>query len=181
MAPEHLGERLLVAPDADYVDRAFNHAKYRECSPQPVFEITVPTVHDPGLAPPGRHVLSAVLQYAPHDLAGGWPAAHDRYRDQLLEVLERYAPGLKGLVTDVELLTPADIERQFRITGGHWHHAELTLDQALMVRPVPGMSQYATPVEGLYLCGAGCHPGGGIMGAAGRNAARAVAAGVRSP
>ena len=181
VAREHLGERVLLAPDADYVDRAFNHAKYRECSPEPVFEITLPTLHDPGLAPPGRHVLSAVVQYAPHDLAGGWPAAHDRYREQLLDVLERYAPGLKALVTGAQLLTPADIEREFRITGGHWHHAELALDQALMVRPVPGVAQYATPVEGLYLCGAGCHPGGGVMGAAGRNAARAVTAGVRSP
>ena len=181
VAREHLGERLLIAPDADYVDRAFNHAKYRECSPEPVFEITVPTLHDPALAPRGQHVLSAIVQYAPHDLAGGWPAVHARYRAALLEILERHAPGLKALVVGAELLTPADIERQFRMTGGHWHHAELALDQALMVRPVPGMAQYATPVEGLYLCGAGCHPGGGVMGSAGRNAARAVAAGMRAP
>ena len=181
VASEHLGDRLVIAPDADYVDRAFNHAKYREYSPRPVFEITVPTLHDPGLAPPGRHVLSAVVQYAPHDLAGGWPAARDRYLAQLLEVLERHAPGLGKLVLGAELLTPADIEAEFRITGGHWHHAELALDQALMVRPVPGAAQYATPVAGLYLCGAGCHPGGGVMGSAGRNAARAVAAGVEAP
>jgi phytoene dehydrogenase-like protein len=181
VAREHAGERLLIAPDPGYVDRAFNHAKYRECSPQPVFEISVPTLHDPGLAPRGQHVLSAVVQYAPHDLAGGWAAAHERYRAALVEVLEAYAPGLKALVVGAELLTPADIEREFRIAGGHWHHAELALDQALMVRPVPGMAQYATPVEGLYLCGAGCHPGGGVMGSAGRNAARAVAAGARPP
>ena len=174
--PELLGERLVIAPDADYADEAFNPAKYRQYSGRPLLEITIPTLHDPGLAPAGRQVLSAIVQYAPFDLAGGWDAGREPFREQLLTLLEEYAPGIRRLLVASELLTPVDIERQFRISGGHWHHAELALDQALMLRPVPGAAQYATPVEGLYLCGAGCHPGGGVSGAAGYNAARALLA-----
>jgi phytoene dehydrogenase-like protein len=96
--------------------------------------------------------------------------------DTALDVLERFAPGLRSSVIGAELLTPADMEREFRISGGHWHHGDLAFDQFLMVRPVPGAAQYRTPLEGLFLCGAGCHPGGGVMGIAGRNAARQVLA-----
>ena len=174
VAAEHAGERLVLSPSATYADEAFNPAKYRRYSPQPVLEITIPTVHDSTLAPAGQHVLSAIVQYAPHDIEGGWGAARAPFQQLLLELLERYAPGIGGQVLAAELLTPADIERDYRISGGHWHHAELTIDQALMLRPVPGAAQYATPVAGLYLCGAGCHPGGGVSGAAGRNAARVV-------
>jgi phytoene dehydrogenase-like protein len=113
------------------------------------------------------------VPYAP---AGGWEAARQPLIDTVLDQLEAYAPGLRRSVTAAELLTPADIERQFRIAGGHWHHGELALDQFLMVRPVPGATRYASPLAGLYLCGAGTHPGGGIMGTAGRNAARAILA-----
>ena len=176
LAADQLGERVLIAPSSQYVDEAFNPAKYREYSRRPVLEITVPSVYDPGLAPAGRHVLSAIVQYAPYDLAGGWDAARDAFRDSVLELLERHAPGIRSQVIASELLTPLDLERQFRISGGHWHHAELALDQALMLRPVPGAAQYAMPVAGLYLCGAGCHPGGGVMGSAGRNAARVALA-----
>jgi phytoene dehydrogenase-like protein len=172
-----VGERLVIAPDAGYVDEAFNAAKYRTYSQAPVIELTVPSVADAELAPPGKHVLSAIVQYAPYDLDGGWDASRDAFRELVLGVLERHAPGLRKLVIAAELLTPLDIERQFRIRGGHWHHGELTLDQAMMLRPVPGAAQYAMPVAGLYLCGAGCHPGGGIMGTAGRNAAHALLAG----
>jgi phytoene dehydrogenase-like protein len=173
------GERLVIAPDSGYVDEAFNPAKYGEFSRAPVLEITIPSLADPELAPPGKHVLSAVVQYAPYDIAGGWDAARDAFRDTVLGVLERYAPGIRTQIVAAELLTPLEIERQFRIGGGHWHHGELTLDQSMMLRPVPGAARYATPVNGLYLCSAGCHPGGGIMGTAGRNAARAVLAGER--
>jgi phytoene dehydrogenase-like protein len=177
VAPEHLGERLVVAPDPDYVERAFNPVKYRGYSPQPVMEITIPTVHDPALAPSGQHVLSAIVQYAPVELDGGWESGRVQFQETVLACLERYAPGLRGLVTATELLTPADIERQFRIGGGHWHHGELALDQFLMLRPVQGAANYAMPVPGLYLCGAGGHPGGGVMGHAGRNAARVILGG----
>jgi phytoene dehydrogenase-like protein len=168
------GERLVIAPDAAYVDEAFNPAKYRDYSRAPVIEITVPSVVDPELAPAGKHVLSAVVQYAPYDLAAGWDAERDAFRETVLGVLERYAPGIRKLVVAAEVLTPLDLERQFRMGGGHWHHGEYTIDQFMMLRPVPGAAQYAAPVAGLYMCGAGCHPGGGVMGAAGRNAARVV-------
>jgi phytoene dehydrogenase-like protein len=169
-----LAGRLLLAPSLDYVERAFNHAKYREFSAAPIAEITVPTVNDASLAPAGRHVLSAVVQYAPYELAGGWQNERQRFVDLVIDALERCAPGLRASVEAVELLSPPDIEREFRISGGHWHHAELALDQFFIVRPVPGAAQYRTPIGGLYLCGAGCHPGGGVMGIAGRNAARAL-------
>ena len=176
----YLGERLLLAPDPDYVERAFNHAKYREYSPEPVMEITVPSIHDATLAPAGQHVLSAIVQYAPYELAGGWEQGRARLLEVALGALERYSPGLRQQVVAAQLLTPADIEREFRIAGGHWHHGELALDQFLSLRPVPGAAQYAMPVRGLYLCGAGCHPGGGVMGHAGRNAARVIVAGRRA-
>lgn len=171
---DQLGERLIIAPDPAYVERAFDHAKYREYSTAPALEITIPSVHDPGLAPAGQHVLSAIVQYAPYDLKGGWDAGKAAFTDVVVDQLSRYAPDLRRQIAHIELLTPVDIEREFRITGGHWHHGELALDQALMLRPVPGAAQYRTPLGGLFLCGAGCHPGGGVMGHAGRNAATAV-------
>ena len=166
--------RLIIAPDVDYVERAFNPAKYGEFSPEPVMEITLPSLHDPGLAPEGKHVLSAVVQYAPYRLSGGWAAGREAFAAAVLGVLSRYAPDIGSRIVASELLTPADIERQFGMTGGHWHHGELALDQMLMLRPVPGAAQYGTPLAGLYLCGAGAHPGGGVMGAAGLNAASQV-------
>jgi phytoene dehydrogenase-like protein len=172
-----LGERLVIAPDLDYIERAFNPAKYGEFSERPVMEITLPSLHDASLAPAGREVLSAVVQYAPYDLKGGWAAGKQRFLATIMAVLEEHAPGIGALVQHAELLTPLDIEQQFGITGGHWHHGELALDQFMMLRPVAGAAQYATPVAGLYLCGAGCHPGGGVMGSAGRNAARVIARG----
>jgi len=173
-----LGERLVIAPDLVYVEHAFDHSKYGEYSVDPVLEITIPSAHDDSLAPSGQHVLSAIVQYAPYDMKGGWTdAARDAFLDRILTVLSRYAPGIRDQVAHAELLTPVDIEREFRITGGHWHHGELTLDQALMLRPVPGLAQYAMPVDGLYLCGAGSHPGGGVMGSAGRNAAASILSG----
>lgn len=169
-----IGNRLIIAPDSDYVERAFNHAKYKEYSQAPIVEISIPTVHDPGLAPEGKHVLSAVVQYAPHNLNVGWSEANDDFKALVIDLIDSYAPGLKQLILASELLTPADIESRFGTTGGHWHHAELALDQFLMLRPFPGMSQYSTPIEGLYLCSAGTHPGGNVMGLAGRNCAKAV-------
>lgn len=171
-----LGERLLLSPSAEYVERAFNPGKYGELPPAPIMEVTLPSVRDPRLAPSGSHVLSAVVQYVPYQLKEGWDQARNAFIGRLVECLEEYAPGLHRMVVGAELLAPPDLERRFRTCGGHWHHAELALDQFLMVRPVPGATQYATPVPGLYLCGAGSHPGGGVMGTAGRNAARRILA-----
>ncbi|HEY5263966.1 MAG TPA: NAD(P)/FAD-dependent oxidoreductase [Steroidobacteraceae bacterium] len=174
--------RLLLSPSLQHIEHAYNHSKYGEFSASPVMEITVPSVNDPTLAPAGQHVLSAVVQYAPYALKEGWQSGRQRFVDTALDTLERVAPGLRNCVLGVELLTPLDIEREFHINGGHWHHADLAFDQFLMVRPVPGAAQYRTPVPGLFLCGAGCHPGGGVMGVAGRNAANEVLTqGLKSP
>jgi len=169
-----LGQRLLIAPDQQYIEHAFNHCKYGDFSAKPVFEITIPTVHDRSLAPPGQHVLSAVVQYAPRNLDDGWKGGKAAFTEVVMNTLEQYAPDIRSKAVVAELLTPEDIEQQFRIHGGHWHHAELAMDQFFMLRPVPYTGQYHTPVNGLYLCGAGSHPGGGVMGSAGRNAARAI-------
>jgi phytoene dehydrogenase-like protein len=169
-----LGARLLVAPGIDYLERAFNHVKYGECSEAPGIEITIPSLHDQSLAPQGQHVLSAIVQYAPYDLKGGWEKAKDDFTDRVLGVIAGYAPGIEQHVIAREMLTPEDFERDFRMTGGHWHHGELGFDQLFMLRPIPGAAQYATPMAGLYLCGAGTHPGGGVMGVAGMNAARQI-------
>jgi phytoene dehydrogenase-like protein len=168
------GGRFLIAPSLEYLERAFNHSKYGEFSASPAIEITLPSELDGVLAPAGKHVLSAIVQYAPYALKGGWGSARRDFTERVIETIGQYAPGLRGSVIAAQLLTPADIEREFRIAGGHWHHAELALDQFFMLRPVPGAARYETPMEGLYLCGAGCHPGGGVMGLAGRNAARCV-------
>ena len=173
---DQLGQRLLIAPSPDYVERAFNHCKYGEFSTQPVFEMLIPTIHDRSLAPDGKHVLSAVVQYAPRNLKAGWESGKQAFTELVLSTLEEYAPGISDQVLATELLTPEDMEREFGNHGGHWHHAELSLHQFLMLRPVPKSAQYRTPVDGLYLCGAGCHPGGGVMGSAGRNAANALLA-----
>jgi phytoene dehydrogenase-like protein len=118
--------------------------------------------------------MSIVVQYAPYHVKAGWDAERAGFTRRIIDTLATYAPQLPEVISAQELLAPPDIEREFRISGGHWHHAELALDQLLMVRPVPGAAQYETPVPGLYLCGAGSHPGGGVMGLAGRNAARQV-------
>jgi phytoene dehydrogenase-like protein len=176
LSAAQMGERLIIAPSLDYVEKAFNPCKYGEFSPRPVAEITLPSIHDPDLAPSGKHVLSAVVQYAPRELKGGWNEGKAAFTSVVMDVLQGYAPDIRERTITTELLTPEDIEKDFRIAGGHWHHGELSLDQFLMLRPVPKAAQYRTPVEGLYLCSAGCHPGGGVMGSAGRNAATAALA-----
>jgi phytoene dehydrogenase-like protein len=176
LSAELAGERLVISPDPVYLEHAFDHAKYGQCSPDPAIEITIPSLHDKSLAPAGKHVLSAIVLYAPFDPRASGDGPRRELLERTLSVLERHAPGLRRQIVGSELLLPADIEREFRITGGHWHHGELALDQIMMMRPVPGAAQYAMPVGGLFLCGAGCHPGGGVMGSAGRNAAHAVLA-----
>ena len=168
-------QRLVIAGDEHYVERAFNPAKYGEYSAEPVIEMTFPSFRDGSLAPTGKHVMSAVVQYAPYGLKAGWNDATKRaFADVVIGTIAKYAPDMASRVTASELLTPADIESEFHITGGHWHQGELTLDQFLFVRPFAGASQYSMPVDGLWLCGGGAHPGGGVSGAAGRNAARTI-------
>ena len=175
LAQADTGQRLVIAPDEHYVERAFNPAKYGEYSPEPVIEMLIPSVHDETLAPAGSHVLSAIVQYAPYSLKAGWDEkSRSAFLDVVMQTISTYVSDIADRVTATELLTPVDIESEFHITGGHWHHGELTLDQFLFVRPVGGAAQYALPLDGLYLCGAGAHPGGGVSGAAGRNAARSI-------
>jgi phytoene dehydrogenase-like protein len=175
LSKKDFAHRIVIAPDEHYVERAFNPAKYGEASTEPVIEMTFPSFRDASAAPAGKHVMSAVVQYAPYDLKGGWTdAAREAFIDSCLDTIGRYAPEIRSRVSASELLTPADIESEFHITGGHWHHGELALDQFLFVRPVCGAAQYRMPLDGLYLCGAGAHPGGGVSGAAGRNAAKAI-------
>ncbi|PTM93333.1 phytoene desaturase family protein [Mycoplana dimorpha] len=172
-AAGHRG-RLVIAPSADHVERAFNPAKYGEFSPEPVMEITLPSLADPTLAPDGACVVSAVVQYAPYALKEGWEAGKPKFLAAIMARLELFAPGVGKLVRHAELLTPADIEARYRMPGGHWHHGELQADQMLMSRPALGAAGYDTPVDGLFLCGAGSHPGGGISGVPGLNAARRI-------
>jgi len=168
--------RLVIAPSANHVERAFNPAKYGEFSPEPVMEITLPSLTDPALAPAGGCVLSANVQYAPYALKEGWDAGKPKFLAAIMAQIEAHAPGIGKLVRHAELLTPADIEARHRMPGGHWHHGELQADQMLFSRPVSGWSGYDTPIEGLFLAGAGSHPGGGISGAPGLNAARRILA-----
>jgi phytoene dehydrogenase-like protein len=167
--------RMIIAPDMDAIEFAFDDAKYGDCPTRPVIEFVIPSIHDASLAPPGQHVLSAHVMYVPHKLKGGWnDPARDALRELVIDVIEQYAPRLREHIIHSELLTPADLEQSYRVTGGHWHHTELAMDQLLMMRPTYEAAQYNTPVPGLYLCGAGCHPGGDIMGGAGHNAAREI-------
>ena len=174
-AENHRG-RLVIAPSPDHVERAFNPCKYGEFSPEPVMEITLPSLTDPSLAPSGACVLSANVQYAPYALREGWATGKPKFFAAIMTTLERYAPGIAKSVRHAELLTPADIEARYLMPGGHWHHGELQADQMLMSRPVSGAAGYDTPIEQLFLCGAGSHPGGGISGVPGLNAARRIIA-----
>jgi phytoene dehydrogenase-like protein len=167
--------RMIIAPEMDAIEFAFDDAKYGECSANPVMEIVLPSLHDATLAPSGQHVLSAHVMYVPYRLKGGWTdAARDLACERAIDTIAQYAPGIREQVVHQELLTPLDLEQNFSVTGGHWHHAEYAIDQMFMMRPTYEAAQYRSPIPGLFLCGAGCHPGGDIMGAAGHNAAREV-------
>jgi phytoene dehydrogenase-like protein len=176
LKPDLLTGRLVIAPTTDYVERAFNPAKYGEFSDNPAIEITLPSLTDPSLAPDEACVLSAVVQYAPYRLREGWESGKTKFLERTLVQLERAIPGLRKLIRHSELLTPEDIETRYRIPGGHWHHGELQADQMFVSRPVPGHAGYGTPIDGLYLCSAGTHPGGGVSGLPGFNAARHILA-----
>jgi phytoene dehydrogenase-like protein len=175
LSAEQSAGRLLISPSARDVERAFNPAKYGEMSPAPLIEAVIPSLSDPSLAPAGTHILSAVVSYAPYALDGGWTKkARAQLLDSVIQTLDQYAPGIGALVSTSQVLTPVDIETMTGAPGGHWHHAEMGIDQILTVRPANLVSRYAFGVGGLYLCGASAHPGGDVMGAAGRNAAMQV-------
>lgn len=177
LASEQLGQRLLIAPNMRYVEHAFNHVKYGEYSLKPVLEMVIPTMSDPELAPPDHHVMSINASFAPYnvkDQQSASPQGKEDFLNRIIALIGDYAPGFADQVIFSEILTPRDIEEQYNITGGHWHHGELAIDQSFMMRPVHGSAQYDTPVEGLFLCGAAAHPGGGVTGVPGHNAAQRI-------
>jgi phytoene dehydrogenase-like protein len=172
--PQHRGT-IHICPDQNYIERAFDDAKYGRPSAEPVLECTIPTVVDPTVAPPGRHLMSMFIQYAPYELRdGSWDDQREAFADRCFDVLNEYAPNFKGAVLDRQVLTPVDLERVFNLTGGNIFQGAMTPGQLFAFRPVPGYARYRTPIDGLYLCGAAAHPGGGVMGTPGLNAAREI-------
>ncbi len=172
--PQHRGT-IHICPDQDYIERAFDDAKYGRPSEQPVLECTIPSVVDPTVAPPGRHLMSMFVQYAPYELRdGSWDDQREAFADRCFDVLDEYAPNFKSSVLDRQVLTPLDLERVFNLTGGNIFQGAMTPGQLFAFRPVPGYARYRTPIDGLYLCGAATHPGGGVMGTPGLNAAREI-------
>ncbi|TXH36063.1 MAG: NAD(P)/FAD-dependent oxidoreductase [Rhodospirillaceae bacterium] len=167
--------RLVIAPSINYVERAFDCAKYGRVADHPALEVTFPSLADPGLAPAGKHVASILFQYAPYKLRETPPAVvREQVLDRTLATLEQAMPGLAAKVTAAEVLTPHDLENRFGLSGGQWHQGEVTLDQMFFLRPAAQFQQYRMPIPGLWLCGAGAHPGGNVSGAAGANAAREI-------
>jgi phytoene dehydrogenase-like protein len=169
---------ISISPSVDYLERAYDEAKYGEFSRRPYMDIVIPSMIDPGMAPPGRHVMSIFAQYAPHDLNGGWTdARREAFGDAVIDTLAEYAPNLKRAILHRQVITPADIERIVGIAEGNIFHGELGLQQMFFLRPVPEWAKYRTPIDGLWQCGSGTHPGGGVMGAPGRLAALAILGG----
>jgi len=174
-AATKLSGRIHIGPDIDYLERAFDAAKYGDYSPHPYMDITIPSLVDPALAPGGAHVMSVYVQYAPHKLKeGDWNARREEFADNTIEVLSSYASDIKELIVGRQVITPLDLEKVYGLSGGHIHHGEQSLDQFFTFRPLIGYAKYRTPIKGLYLCGAGTHPGGGITGMPGANAAREI-------
>jgi phytoene dehydrogenase-like protein len=171
----HLRGAISISPGIDYMERAYDDAKYGRFSRSPYIDIVIPSLTDPSLAPPGKHVMSCFVQYAPYHLAeSNWDAEREAFGDTVVNTIAQYAPNFKDLILHRQVLTPLDLERDWGLSEGNIFQGELSLEQLFFLRPVPGWANYRTPVKGLYMCGSATHPGGGIMGAPGRNAAHAV-------
>ncbi len=176
----HLRGAISISPSVDYLERAYDDAKYGEFSRRPYMDIILPSMIDPGMAPPGQHVMSIFAQYAPYNLNGGWTdAKREAFGDAVIDTLAEYAPNIKSAILHRQVVTPVDIERMVGLTEGNIFQGELSLQQMFFLRPVPAWAKYATPIHGLYQCGSGTHPGGGVMGASGRNAALTVLGNLR--
>ncbi|MBI4161663.1 MAG: NAD(P)/FAD-dependent oxidoreductase [Acidobacteria bacterium] len=171
----HLRGAIAIGPSVEYLERAYEEAKYGDFSSRPYLDIVIPTLTDPTMAPPGKHVMSIFVQYAPYHLRQGtWDERREEFGDAVLETLAEHAPDLPNLVLHRQVLTPLDLEREFGLTEGNIFHGELSREQLFFQRPVAGHARYRTPIRNLYLCGSGAHPGGGVMGAPGRLAARSI-------
>jgi phytoene dehydrogenase-like protein len=194
----HLRGAISISPGVDYMERAYDQAKYGEFSRRPYMDMVIPTLTDPSIAPPGKHILSCFVQYAPYHLKGrpeglphhvsgaalqpdnsrgaglqpcDWDDHREAFGDTVIDTIAEYAPNIRDIILHRQVLTPLDLERDFGLTEGNIFQGELTLEQLFFARPVPGWSQYKTPIQNLWMCGSATHPGGGIMGAPGRNAA----------
>jgi phytoene dehydrogenase-like protein len=172
--PQHRAT-MHICPSVEYIEHAWDDSKYGRPSNSPLIEMTIPTMYDPTLAPEGHHIMGIFLQYAPYTLKdSNWDRERKRYTERILDVIEEYCPNIRSIVVEKQTLTPLDLERRFHITGGNIFHGEMSLDQMFVLRPLAGWARYRTPIKGLYLCGSGAHPGGGVMGAPGHNAAREI-------
>jgi phytoene dehydrogenase-like protein len=171
----HLRGAISISPSLEYLERAYDDAKYGEFSRAPYMDIVIPSMIDPNMAPPGKHVMSIFVQYAPYQLNGGWTdARREALGDTVIRTLARYAPNIESLILHRQVLTPADIERIVGLSEGNIFQGELALQQLFFLRPVPAWAKYGTPIRGYWQCGSGTHPGGGVMGASGRLAAHAI-------
>jgi phytoene dehydrogenase-like protein len=171
----HLRGAISISPTVEYLERAYDDAKYGEFSRHPYMDIVIPSMIDPGMAPPGKHVMSIFVQYAPYNVTGGWTdAKRDAFGDTVVKTLAQYAPNIESLILHRQVLTPADIERVTGLSEGNIFAGELALQQLFFLRPAPQWAKYSTPIRGYWQCGSGTHPGGGIMGASGRLAAMRI-------
>ena len=171
----HHKTTMHICPSMDYVERAWDESKYGEPSSRPLIEMTIPTTYDDSIAPAGKHIMGIFLQYTPYQLRNAnWHDVKETYADRVMDLIEEYAPGFKSLVRHRQVLSPLDLEEIYGLTGGNIFHGEMSLGQLFFLRPVPGWAKYRTPVRGLYMCGSGTHPGGGVMGAPGYNAAHEI-------
>ena len=177
----HLRGAISISPSIEYMERAYDEAKYGRYSRRPYIDIVIPSLTDPSVAPPGKHVMSCFVQYAPYHLReGSWDDHREAFGDTVVNTIAQYAPNIKDIILHRQVVTPLDLEREWGLTEGNIFQGELTLEQLFFLRPAPGWARYATPIKGLYMCGSATHPGGGIMGAPGRNAARQDAEEFRS-
>jgi phytoene dehydrogenase-like protein len=169
----HLRGAISISPSVEYMERAYDDAKYGHFSKRPYIDMVIPSLTDPSVAPPGKHVLSCFVQYAPYKLAPGlsWDTEKEAFGNTVVDTISQYAPNLKDIIIQKQVVTPLDLEREWGLSEGNIFQGELSLEQLFFLRPVPGWAQYRTPIKNLYMCGSATHPGGGIMGANGRLAA----------
>ena len=176
-AGPHLRGAISISPSVDYMERAYDEAKYGRYSSRPYVDIVIPSLTDPSVAPPGKHVMSCFVQYAPYHLKEGtWDDHREAFGETVIDTLAQFAPNIRNIIRHRQVVTPLDLEREWGLTEGNIFQGELTLEQLFFLRPAPGWARYRTPIRNLYMCGSATHPGGGIMGAPGRNAARRILA-----
>jgi phytoene dehydrogenase-like protein len=171
----HLRGAISISPAMEYMERAYDDAKYGHYSHRPYIDMVIPSLTDPSVAPPGKHVLSCFVQYAPYKLtATTWDEQREAFGNNVIDTIAEYAPNIKDIIISKQVLTPLDLEREFGLTQGNIFQGELSLEQLFFLRPVAGWAYYRTPIDSLYMCGSATHPGGGIMGANGRLASRVI-------